>query len=211
MTCRFWLLQRSGCCCSPPICCRRGRRRPRVLTLPFPDSLGPLPGTTYVYHYFWDEALLGETRVKGVSREGASRIKRLDVLRLAEGPSGGPIESPAENVLQFSAGSLNLIDSEGRVVVLLSEPLKVGQTWARPMRVWRPTSRVRQSSGTGGASFDLKHGTWTASVGTCRIEKLHRATVFGKERNPSWPCPVATRHRRDFEDEHRRVGRQVLV
>jgi hypothetical protein len=153
--------------------------------VPVAEFMGPAPGTTYVYHFFRNGALVeGQKRlVKGVSREGASRIRLHTVARLAEGPTLVPIEGSSEDVLQSADASLELIDSEGRVFVLLSGPLKTGRTWARATMEGRPTSRgVRESAGRGGTELDGRTATWTPLVGTCRIERLYKAAVFGKER-----------------------------
>ncbi len=56
--------------------------------------MGPLPGTTYVYHYFRNGALIEgqEGLVEGLVREETSRIRLRAVTRLAEGPTGAPFE-----------------------------------------------------------------------------------------------------------------------
>jgi hypothetical protein len=153
--------------------------------VPLAGFMGPLPGTTYVYHFFRNGALVeGQERLlKGISREDAFRIRLRVVARLPDGLAPVPLESAAEDVLQLSDGSLDLIDAKGRVFALLSEPLKVGQTWARATMEWRPPStRLPESSGSRGTESDAKSGTWTPLAGTCRIERLDKAIVFGKER-----------------------------
>jgi len=171
------------CVLLQPILLRAGPPSSETVDASVAAFMGPLPGTTYIYHYFRNGSLLEgqEAMVKGIAREEASRIRQQAVTRVAEGPLGVPFESRAEQTLRVSDRSLDMVDSEGRAVVLLIEPLDVGKTWARATRIWRPTS-PRQSSDGRWNKFDLKDGTWSPLVQTCRIERLYRATLFDRER-----------------------------
>ena len=146
--------------------------------------MGPLPGSTHAYNYFQNGVLTeGETTiVKGVVTEGEAQVRLQSVTRLAQGPLGGPFEDRAEFVLRVSDRGLEGIDSEGRSGVLVSQPVKVGKTWERATRTWSP-SRPVHPSGAGWTKVDPRDGTWTTAVATCRIERLFRATLFGKTRS----------------------------
>jgi hypothetical protein len=145
--------------------------------------MGPLPGTTYVYHSFWNGALTEgeEGLVTAIAKEAGSTLRLQVVTRLANGPSGGPLESKAEQILRVTDGALEAINVEGRKAVVLREPLKVGNTWARLTWSWRPTSPQQPSDGAG-KRVGSNDGEWTAFPGTCRIERTFNATLFDKER-----------------------------
>ena len=145
--------------------------------------MGPLPGTTYVYRYFSNGAPSEgqEGLVNGISREMERGIRQQVVARLAKGPAGTPVESTTEQVLRVSDRSLDVINSEGRAVMLLREPLSVGNTWTRAIWAWRPTSPERSSDGAW-IKFTSKDGTWTALSATCRIDRTYSTKLFDKDR-----------------------------
>jgi len=146
--------------------------------------VGPSPGTTYVYHFSRNGVAVegSERLVTGVARDNPSRLRLQQVERFAGDGSRVASEKTTQIVLGASDNTLELVGADGQSTVLLSAPLRVGHTWSRTTREWRPTTEQRYPPSTSVTESDLTNGTWKNLVRTCRVERVYRAQLFEDER-----------------------------